>query len=170
MLKSFLFVVSICVSFGLSQSAVAQSSELSADAEREVARFFELTNAINVAPVKRRLEALINRKLKHENSGINSAHFKVVSNVVTQEVNALVAQQFFVKRYSKVYLRHYTVDELKQVNDFFSSPAGKKFITARAALQEEVSTSTIKMIHRLVDDLSPKVKASLHEAGHQVNL
>lgn len=151
----------------ISMHALAASEQM---IRQEVARFFELTDAINVDPVKKRLGVLINRKLRHNNSGLKQVHYQAVESVVAQEVDRLLSQDFFFEQYFQVYSQHYTLQELRDINAFFESEAGKKFIQSRASLHQDVSTTTVKMIHRLVDEIAPKVQQSLAKAGYNVDL
>lgn len=137
---------------------------------QEVSRFFELTEALNVEPVKKRVGVLINRKLRHNNSGLKQVHYQAVERVVAQEIDRLTADDYFFEQYYQVYKQHYTLEEFRKINEFFESSAGKKFIQGRSSLHQDVSTATVKMIHRLVDAIAPKVQQSLATSGYNVEL
>ena len=137
---------------------------------KEISKFFELTQAIDVEPVKKRVGVLINRKLRQNNSGIRNTHYQAVEQVVAREIDQLHAQAFFFEEYYQVYKMHYSLEELQQINAFFSSSAGQKFINGRQGLHQDVTTTTIKMIHRLVDSISPKVQQQLASSGYDVDL
>ncbi|MFC3151939.1 DUF2059 domain-containing protein [Litoribrevibacter euphylliae] len=163
-----LFKLSLpCFLLFFSAGALATSEHL---VREEVARFFELTQAIDVGPVKKRVGVLINRRLRHNNSGIQREHYQAVEQVVAREVDNLSAQKFFFEEYYQVYKQHYTLDELREINAFFSSDVGKKFIHGRQDLHQDVSTTTVKMIHRLVDTIAPKVQQTLARSGYDVDL
>lgn len=156
-----------CFLLLFSAGALATSEQL---VREEVARFFELTQAIDVGPVKKRVGVLINRKLRHNNSGIGREHYQAVEQVVAREIENLSNQKFFFEEYYQVYKQHYTLDELRRINAFFASDVGQKFINGRQGLHQDVSTTTVKMIHRLVDDIAPKVQQTLASSGYDVDL
>lgn len=137
---------------------------------QEVSRFFKLTEAINVEPVKKRVGVLINRKLRHNNSGLRQVHYQAVESVVAREIDRLTSEEYFFEQYYQIYKEHYSLDELRQINAFFESQAGRKFIQSRTEVHQDVSTTTVKMIHRLVDDIAPKVQQSLASAGYDVDI
>lgn len=137
---------------------------------QEVARFFELTQAIDVNPVKKRLNTLIHRQLKNNNAGIRQVHITMAENVINQQVDQLAENDYFFEQYYHVYKKFYTLQELRAINDFFASDAGKKFVGARGSLHREVSMASVKMIHRLVDQISPRVEDTLASSGYDVNL
>jgi len=161
---------SLLLGFLLIGSLNTHAAASDVEVRQEVARFFELTEAMNIGPVKKRVGVLINRKLRHNNSGIRQAHYQVVERVVAEEISRLTAQDYFFDQYYQVYKKHYTLQELREINAFFASGAGKKFIAARTNLHKDVSTTTVKMIHKLVDNIAPKVQQTLSNSGYDVDI
>ncbi len=166
-----ILILTVCSGYASASSPdVARLVDDEQTMRNEVARFFELTQAINIDPIKNRVGVLINRKLRQNNSGMKQLHYQTVKTVVAQEIEVLSENQHFFDIYFKAYSKHFTLQELQEINQFFSSQAGKRFIETRTALHKDVSTSTVKMIHNLVDQIGPKVQQSLAKAGVDVDL
>lgn len=171
--RSWLMIILLLPGIGVASTQLPSTGEHVADdrlLRQAVARYFELTDAISVKPIKKRVGSLINRKLKQNNSGVRQLHYDTVKAVVDEEVNLLSEDAYFFEIYYQAYIKHFTLEDMQEINRFFASEAGKKFISTRSALHKDVSTSTVKMIHHLVDRIAPKVQLSLAKSGVQVSL
>jgi hypothetical protein len=134
-MKKILFVLSLAAAFTLvaAQNDMAEREKLAdtllenLGVRKQIVENFAKIKALHVKVVNKILE---NASKSEEVSKFREKVLAVSNNTLSWDV--------FKKDFIKIYANAYSVDDLKKLNSFFSSPTGKKFVAQTPVLQRKL--------------------------------
>jgi hypothetical protein len=154
MLRKFMFLTTAIAAILFSAPLHAQTAAPSAEDEAR-----NLLKAMNVETQYKQMQAMMTQQIKPALQGISSslpeekrAPFmasaeKKLSSVAAGDPKELVEESV------KVYARHYSVDELKGLAQFYASPLGKKLLAETPAITSEMMSATVRWNQSVANSL-----------------
>ena len=92
------------------------------------------------------------------NPGMEAQARDLMDSEVTPAMRELLPEM--VELTAQIYARHFTVDELTQLTDFYGTPLGQKLIQTQPALIAEAGQAgqqwAVKVIQKVLKDLQPE--------------
>ena len=104
-------------------SSMAPNDELT----RELKKMLQLTDAVNIG-LSTAENMLLQQKKAAENNEMNTFFTAFLKELKSPRVYSL-----FENIFVKIYRKHYTLAEVKQLNQFYATPLGKKTIQVTPA-------------------------------------
>ena len=76
--------------------------------------------------------------------------------------------QAFVDEGAKIYARHFTAEELRQVRDFYRTPAGEKFLRQQPEVMKESMALGQQWGQAVGLELQKRMTEELRKRGHDI--
>jgi hypothetical protein len=76
--------------------------------------------------------------------------------------------QAFVDEGAKIYARHFTAEELRQVRDFYKSPTGEKFIREQPEVMKESMALGQQWGQAVAQEVQKQMIEELRKRGHNI--
>jgi hypothetical protein len=76
--------------------------------------------------------------------------------------------QAFVDEGAKIYARHFTAEELRQVRDFYRTPTGEKFIREQPEVLKESMSLGQQWGQAIALELKERMTEELRKRGHNI--
>lgn len=136
----------------------ASNQDVSAEKKAEIEKLLQTTNALHLG---QQFSAAITAQLSNT---LRAKHANVpqkVLDVLPQEVNAVISENIPVLKeiMVNIYAQHFTLDELKGLNQFYSTDLGRKLIsTLPSALQESMAAGQ-KWGQTLAPEIGRRIQA-----------
>ncbi|HYS12801.1 MAG TPA: DUF2059 domain-containing protein [Burkholderiaceae bacterium] len=129
-----LALLSLCLAAMSIANAPAQ--EVSSEKRAEIERLLEVTGALAIG------QQMSNFFVTHLAQAIKKDNPNAPQHVIDaipQEVNAVITESLplFKELVIPLYDKHFTLDDLRGLNSFYSTPLGKKTISVMPALMQE---------------------------------
>ncbi|HEV8392551.1 MAG TPA: DUF2059 domain-containing protein [Dongiaceae bacterium] len=94
------------------------------------------------------------------NPGMEAQARDMMDSRVTPAMREMLPEM--VELTAQIYARHFTVDELTQLTDFYGTPLGQKLIQSQPVLIAEAGQAgqqwAVKVIQKILKDLEPEFK------------
>lgn len=165
MLQRLALVVVTAFSLG-AMTLPALSQELAPEQLALARKFIDLTDKASIYE-----QSLINtgvetmRTILQQNPEITDA----LETAITRTLDTYKDRKGeLLDQFARLYASRFTMEELQQIVDFYSSPVGQKLTNATVELNTDVQTVMKVWESNLRAEFFAKVKAELREAGYKV--
>ena len=154
-----------CLMVGMAPLALAK--EPSSEALREANKLFDLTfSGTFFENLTAQVWKSVEQALKAKNPSISEdvlSTFKSELMAIQQEQMADV-----MKEAPRIYARHFTVDELKQLYDFQASPIGKKSLKVMPQIMGELMPLILKHAQQAGPRVMQKLQEKIKHKGYKI--
>ncbi len=154
-----------CLMVGMAPLALAK--EPSSEALREANKLFDLTfSGTFFENLTAQVWKSVEQALKAKNPSISEdvlSTFKSELMAIQQEQMADV-----MKEAPRIYARHFTVDELKQLYDFQASPIGKKSLKVMPQIMGELMPLILKHAQQAGPRVMQKLQEKIKQKGYKI--
>lgn len=150
-------------------SATAETTAISEEKEVIIRKMMDQTGYTGAAAGKQIAEVFIvevSQALKTGNSKIDPKAIQILGEEVkTITSNEALVYEPMVQKLIPVYAELFTIEELKQITEFYDSPAGKKFITELPTLSQAGMEASQEVSFELLPILIDRVRTRYEEEG-----
>ncbi len=158
MIKQFVFSFALIFAFLIPTQAVAENNATvattSASKEDSVQEAMNLLNEMNLKSVYE--NAVKNSTIRLVNA---NPKFKKVEGKIKEFYNKYIGWDGMKKDLAKLYAKYYTVDELKEITNFYKTKTGQKVLKTMGKLAYEGQMITqnrlkphLKELQKILDD------------------
>lgn len=156
------------VLYGLLLAALAVTpaygKEISRDKRVEIEKLLEVTGALKIG---QQFSASMVNQLAQVLRSSNPNLPKRAIEVLPEEVNAVMDSNMagFKELLIQVYDRHYTLEDLKGLNQFYSTPLGRKVISTLPAVMQDSMAAGQKFGESLGPEIGRRLEARYKKEG-----
>lgn len=158
----------LCAVAGSGSLVFAQEqNEPTAEAMEQANKLFELTFAGTfLDQLADQVWRPVESELKKNNSSITAEELKILKDeylVIQKEQMAEILTEA-----PRIYARHFTADELKELYEFQSSPLGMKSLQVMPAIMGELMPMIIKHSQSAGPRMMEKLRNKIKERGYKI--
>ena len=163
------WIASLClVAFFSSSAAFAQDAAPASDPKIALAvKILQETHATdNMSAI---LDALVPQMLqvmKQQEPTLTDDTLKLISGMLLDEMKSRIP--IMIAANARIYANHFTLDELKAIEQFYQSPAGQKAITELPAIAKETFPLGVAWGRESAAEALPKVIEKLRKQGVKI--
>ena len=154
-----------CLMVGMAPLALAK--EPSPEALREANKLFDLTFS---GTFFENLTEQVWKSVEHALKAKNPSISEDVLSTFKSELMAIQQEQMadVMKEAPRIYARHFTVDELKQLYDFQASPIGKKSLKVMPQIMGELMPLILKHAQQAGPRVMQKLQEKIKQKGYKI--
>lgn len=144
-----------------------EQNEPSAEAMEQANKLFELTFAGTfLDQLADQVWRPVENELRSNNSSITDEEIKILK----EEYLAIQKEQMadILTEAPRIYARHFTTDELKQLYVFQSSPLGMKSLQVMPSIMGELMPMIIKHSQNVGPRMMEKLRKKIKERGYKI--
>ena len=132
-------------------------------AAKELMTVSKMTDQINlmIPAVMQQLKPLITK-----GNPLIERDFDALMPIVSKMASARLDD--FVNAGAEIYARHFTADEIRQVTQFYRSPAGQKFLQKQPEVLKESMALGQRFGQAVAQDLQSHMAEELRKRGHNI--
>lgn len=118
-----------------------------------------LLKAMNVEAQYKQMQGVVVQQIKPALQGVSRNLPEAKRAAFLEKAEALVAAiaagepKELMEESVKVYAKHYSLDELKGLKDFYATPLGKKLLAETPGITSEMMTATMRWNQSIADRL-----------------
>jgi hypothetical protein len=163
------WIASVCLVAFCSSPVLAQDGAApAADPKIEVAtKILEESHALDhmSAALDALLPQMVNL-IKRQAPSLSDEQLKMVSDMFSEELKATLPKMMTAN--ARIYANHFTLDELKAIEQFYESPVGQKVIAETPAIIKEATPLGVALGREAAIEVLPKVIERLRQQGVKI--
>ena len=94
------------------------------------------------------------------------ADFDALMPIMMQGMSAQLDK--FLDQGAQIYAKHFTADEIRQVTNFYRSPAGEKFLRKQPEVVQETMALGQQFGPAIAKDIQARIIEELRKRGHKI--
>lgn len=162
LLKTMKLTLLFCIFTFISATQMAQA-EVSEEMKTEIRKMLDNTEIRKTALIlgqhmgQQNIQA-IERSKKQK---LSEDTKKLILNVATDVFKEAMDQDSFYEIYYGPYAKHFTLEDLKKINNFYQTPTGQKALKATPLIMQEILPISQKWAVSLLPKLEKRLKEEL---------
>ncbi|MFO1248424.1 MAG: DUF2059 domain-containing protein [Alphaproteobacteria bacterium] len=148
--------------------AFAQDAASAPDPKIELATKIiqEIHTADNLVKILDSMVPQMVKSLKQEAPNLTDGQLKMISDMLLDEMKARIP--IMIAANARIYAKHFTLDEMKAMEQFYQSPAGQKAIDELPAIAQETFPLGMAWGQESAKEALPKVIEKLRSQGVKI--